>query len=85
MQRTVRLVKPMGLIPYVEGLKLQQKLFDECKEFSIDSLVILQHTPVYTAGRRKTGFAMENSKRLSQFGAETYDVSMNLNSALNNF
>ena len=74
MQRIVRLVKPKGLIPYNEGLKLQKRLVDECKELSIDSLIILQHTPVYTAGRRGVGFTKENSKRLSKFGAESYDV-----------
>jgi lipoyl(octanoyl) transferase len=47
------LVYSCGLLPYREGLSLQRRLEAERQKDEIpDSLILLQHPPVYTRGRR---------------------------------
>jgi lipoate-protein ligase B len=56
---SLRLVRLPGLIPYGEGLKYQSVLMQKCRDEAIDSVLMLQHAPVYTAGRRSAGFASQ--------------------------
>ena len=51
----MRLVCPKGLIPYTEGLRLQREAVKLCTESNIDSLILLEHAPCYTAGRKSHG------------------------------
>ena len=74
MQRTVRVIRP-GLVPYRQSLEMQQRLITECREDAVDSLLLLQHPPVFTAGRRSAGFAAAHAERLGRLGAEAVDVS----------
>ncbi len=47
------LVYSCGLLPYLEGLSLQRRLEVERQRDKIpDALMLLQHPPVYTRGRR---------------------------------
>jgi lipoyl(octanoyl) transferase len=42
-----------GLVPYEEGVRLQEELREQVQEGSIgDQLLLLEHEPVYTRGRR---------------------------------
>lgn len=41
-----------GLLPYTEGLQLQERLLLERPELGTDVLLLLQHPPVITLGRR---------------------------------
>ncbi|PJF18459.1 UspA domain-containing protein [Paramicrosporidium saccamoebae] len=52
-------VRLPGLIPYAEGLKYQSVLMQKCRDEATDSVLMLQHLPVYTAGRRSAGFASQ--------------------------
>ncbi len=61
------------LTSYHEGLALQEECMRDCLERSIDSLIILEHQPVYTAGRRSAGFA-DSSQKLRSLGADLFDV-----------
>jgi len=51
--RLVRLVRPLGGVSHHEGLALQERLKGECAVNGMNSLVLLEHTPHYTAGRRE--------------------------------
>lgn len=51
--RTGTLITFRDFIPYQEGWKLQQQLHAECVSGTRpDTLLLLEHLPVYTAGRR---------------------------------
>ncbi|KAL5725257.1 lipoyl(octanoyl) transferase [Ranunculus cassubicifolius] len=54
LQRTLEVWK-MGMVNYLDALKLQQKLVSDRKLGKIpDTLISLQHPPTYTLGKRKT-------------------------------
>jgi lipoyl(octanoyl) transferase len=47
------LVKRLGLVPYVEAWELQKQLADQRRRNEIpDTLLLLEHPPTYTRGRR---------------------------------
>jgi lipoyl(octanoyl) transferase len=45
-------VRQLGRVDYVEAWQLQQRLVDARVAGSIDTLLLLEHPSVYTAGRR---------------------------------
>jgi len=52
-RRTGRLLHPDGLVPYSDGYELMHQLADRRLLGEIpDTLILLEHPPVYTAGRR---------------------------------
>lgn len=67
----VRLIRPKGLVEYGRALWLQEQLAADCRDDGVDSVVLLQHCPVYTAGRRSAGFA----RRTTPLPAPVFDVS----------
>ena len=45
-------VRRLGLVPYADGLELQARLVKQRREGAIpDTLLLLEHPPVYTVGR----------------------------------
>lgn len=49
---SIRLVRPRGLISYTQGLRLQAEALHRVRQGEGDTLIVLEHEPVYTAGRR---------------------------------
>jgi lipoyl(octanoyl) transferase len=45
-------VRQLGTVPYAEALALQEQLRDEVREGATEILLLLEHPPVYTRGRR---------------------------------
>ncbi len=45
-------VRHLGTVPYAEALALQEQLRDEVREGATEILLLLEHPPVYTRGRR---------------------------------
>lgn len=64
-----------GRLPYLVGLQLQKTLSDHhhkrLKE-PANTLVILEHEPVYTVGIRSKGYTEEDERKLRSLGAEFY-------------
>lgn len=52
--RIFRLLRPANFVSHEEGLRLQEACIKDCHTLGIDSLILLQHEPHYTAGRRET-------------------------------
>lgn len=48
---------------------MQERLAAQCEAHGIGSVLLLQHEPVYTAGRRSAGFASH-----AQLSAPVFDV-----------
>jgi len=46
------LIRRLGLVPYDEGLRLQQAAHTEVVDGAPDVTLLLEHPPVYTAGKR---------------------------------
>ncbi|MCW2723923.1 MAG: lipoate-protein ligase [Frankiales bacterium] len=46
------ILRRLGLVPYDEAWRLQQSLHDEVVEGAEDVTLLLEHPPVYTAGKR---------------------------------
>lgn len=62
-----------GRLPYGVGLQLQKALSDKHHKRSneiANTLVLLEHEPVYTVGIRNKGYTEENEKKLRSLGAE---------------
>jgi len=62
-----------GRLPYGVGLQLQKTLFDHHQLRLGDvanTLVLLEHEPVYTVGIRSKGYTVEDEKKLRSLGAE---------------
>lgn len=71
--KTVKLVKIPGLLRYNEGLKLQQKLWNLSKNYRLNYLIMCEHSPVYTFGKRQSkGDLSGEFQRLQGVGAECY-------------
>jgi len=66
----------LGTVPYTEALAIQQHLAVQREAGSIpDSLLLLEHPPVYTAGRgTKAEDLCGTPDRLRAFGAEFHEV-----------
>ncbi|XP_066590385.1 octanoyl-[acyl-carrier-protein]:protein N-octanoyltransferase LIPT2, mitochondrial [Prorops nasuta] len=72
-----RLVKVLwaGRFHYGSGLHLQQLLANAHKSNinnNYDTVVFLEHNPVYTVGIRNKGYTEEEEKKLKELGAEFY-------------
>ncbi|KAJ3042021.1 putative lipoyltransferase 2, mitochondrial [Rhizophlyctis rosea] len=66
-------------IPYLRGLELQELLVtrraaSEAPTAHVNVLLLLQHPPTYTAGRRVRGTEDTEGARLRGLGAEYYEV-----------
>jgi len=46
------LIRRLGLVPYDEGLRLQQAVHAQVVDGAEDTALLLEHPPVYTAGKR---------------------------------
>ncbi len=46
------LIRRLGLVPYAEGLRLQQSVHAQVVDGAEDVALLLEHPPVYTAGKR---------------------------------
>jgi lipoyl(octanoyl) transferase len=68
-------VRELGIVPYAEALALQEQLRDEVREGATEVLLLLEHPPVYTRGRRSEPgeLPMGESWYLSQ-GIDVVDV-----------
>jgi lipoyl(octanoyl) transferase len=70
-------VRRLGLVPYADGLALQQQLVDERKAERIpDTLLLLQHPHVLTIGVKKDGRAhiLASPDRLSSLGVDVVET-----------
>ncbi len=45
-------VRVLGTVPYAEALALQERVRDEVRDGAAETLLLLEHPPVYTRGRR---------------------------------
>lgn len=73
--QTLRILCPSRLVSFAEGLTLQRTLMRECEGKGVDSILLLQHTPTYTAGRRESGFSKRDGQHLKETtGADSFDV-----------
>lgn len=74
-QRTVKVLQA-GRLCYSAGLRLQKALCDLHVKRSDDeicnTLVLVEHNPVYTVGIRNKGYTEEDEKKLKGLGAEFY-------------
>jgi lipoate-protein ligase B len=75
MPNPVRLQLP-GTVPYAEGLELQHRLVDAHKQGAgDDTLLLLEHNPVFTLGRNaRADHILASSEFLQQVGIETFRV-----------
>ncbi|XP_058795256.1 putative lipoyltransferase 2, mitochondrial [Phymastichus coffea] len=73
-----RMVKMLwaGRLSYGAGLQLQKTLVQRHRERNLydtpNSLILLEHKPVYTVGIRNKGYTDEDENRLRSFGADFY-------------
>ncbi|ORY94219.1 hypothetical protein BCR43DRAFT_496066 [Syncephalastrum racemosum] len=61
------------LVKYDDGLRLQQDLIDQRRRGGPNTIVFLQHTPTFTAGRRIRG-EDDEAARLRALGADYYET-----------
>jgi hypothetical protein len=70
----------LGTVPYGTALNLQHQLVQrrldalQSNQVTSDILLLLEHTPVYTGGRRIKGTEDSERKRLGAFGADYFEV-----------
>lgn len=70
-------VRRLGVVPYADGLALQQYLVDERRAGRIgDTLLLLQHPHVLTIGVRKDGHqhVLATPERLDALGVEVHET-----------
>lgn len=73
-----KLVKVLwaGRLSYNSGLKLQKVLsshhHQNLSKDTCDTLILLEHDPVFTVGIRDKGYTIEEEERLKKLGAEFY-------------
>ena len=74
--RVGRLIRPSGLVPYSEAYEWMHDLADQRLRGKIpDTLVLLEHPPVYTAGRRSDPtHILWTEERMRAAGAELHWV-----------
>lgn len=70
-------VRRLGVVPYAEGLELQQRLVERRKAGEIpDQLLLLEHPPVITLGvktRKDRSHVLATPERLSELGVELFE------------
>lgn len=72
MANTVQLLT-VGRMGYSQALKLQLMIRNQVKEKKLsDTLIIVEHNPVYTIGIRDKQYDETEKKRLIKLGAEFY-------------
>lgn len=79
IKRSFKVVN-LGRLSYTEGLKQQQKFLDlvkkaKAEEASLNFLLAVEHTPVYTVGIRSKLYTEEEELRLKALGADFYRTS----------
>ena len=63
-------VQRLGLVEYDDGLVMQQRFVQACREDGEARLLLLEHPPTYTLGARgDTGNLLADEARLQQIGA----------------
>ncbi len=71
-------VQRLGLVPYAEGLAIQQRLVEQRKAGAIpDQLLLLEHPPVITVGvkaRHDRSHVLETPERLAAAGVEVVET-----------
>ncbi|XP_076227041.1 lipoyl(octanoyl) transferase 2 [Nomia melanderi] len=65
-----------GSLNYIAGLKLQKILFDrhhqKTEKDVCNTLILLEHNPVYTVGIRDKAYTVKEEERLKELGAEFF-------------
>lgn len=76
MPRTGRLIRPEGLVPYAEANALMHELAEaRLRGEGEDTLILLEHPPVYTAGRTSKGdHIVWTEERMRAAGAELHFI-----------
>lgn len=76
MTRTARLIRPQGLVPYADANALMHDLAEaRLRGEAVDALILLEHAPVYTAGRTSRGEHMVwTEERMRVAGAELHHI-----------
>jgi lipoyl(octanoyl) transferase len=76
MPRTGRLIRPAGLVPYVEANAAMHALAEaRLGGTDVDTLILLEHPPVYTAGRTsKDEHVVWTEDRMREAGAELHFI-----------
>ena len=73
--RIVKLVKIPGLLKYSQGLTLQQRLWQLSKTRRCNYLILCEHSPVYTFGKRQSQADLEEEiSRLRSLGADCFET-----------
>jgi len=71
MSKLIVSVLNLGVTKYTTALRVQNKLVEQIqKNAGNDTLVIVQHPPVYTTGMRTKEYSVEEEKRLLSLGAD---------------
>lgn len=71
MSKLVVQVLNLGVSKYVTALQVQNKLVEQIQKNSgSDTLVIVEHPPVYTTGMRTKEYSAEEEHRLLNLGAD---------------
>ena len=76
MPRSGRLIRPPGLVPYAEANALMHELAEaHLRGEGQDTLILLEHPPVYTAGRTSKGeHLVWTEEQIRAAGAELHFV-----------
>ena len=72
MSKTVQLIT-LGIINYSQSLEVQKVISNKVKNKLLpDTLLVVEHNPVYTVGLRNKAYDEKEEKRLVSLGAEFY-------------
>lgn len=76
MPRTGRLIRPSGLVPYAEANAAMHELAEaRLRGDDVDTLILLEHPPVYTAGRTsRDEHVVWTEDRMRAAGAELHFI-----------
>jgi len=76
MPRTGRLIRPTGLVPYAEANAVMHQLAEaRLRGEGQDTLILLEHPPVYTAGRTsKDDHIVWTEEQMRAAGAELHSI-----------
>lgn len=76
MPRSGRLIRPPGLVPYAEANALMHELAEaRLRREGQDTLILLEHPPVYTAGRTsKDDHIVWTEEQIRDAGAELHVI-----------
>ena len=74
--KPARLLHPQGLVPYSTAYQWMHELAEQRAAAEIpDTLILLEHPPVYTAGRRSDhSHLLWTRERMESMGAELHEV-----------